>query len=439
MPTRVDMPKLGQTVEEASIVRWIKQEGDQVKTADILCEVQTDKATLEVESWSSGTLLKIIVAADKVVPVGELIGVIGEPGEQIPPQWLEGTAHATATESAPTEAAHQAAVATDVQTASAPAGRMFASPRAKATAVRQLVPLTALRGTGPNGRIIERDVLAHAEKAEAIKTTPLARKLAFERGVDLLTLAADGGKIDKAAVLAAEPASTEGPIGGEDVPLSKMRQVVADRMSQSRREIPCFHCGIDVDMTDAVALRESRRGPDGKATFAYGDLILKAAAMSLAKFGPVNSLFAGDHIHKRSEINVGFAVSLDEGLIVPVIHNADRKTVADIAAESVNLAAKARSKQLGPDEYAGGCLTVSNLGGYGIKWFIPIVNPGESAILGVSAIAEKVVAVDGMIAIRKRMTLVGSFDHRVVDGAVGAAFLAEVKRLLEECESLLKS
>ena len=438
MPTRVDMPKLGQTVEEASIVRWIKQEGDQVKTADILCEVQTDKATLEVESWSSGTLLKIVAAVDKVIPVGGLIAVIGEPGEQIPPQWLGDTAFAVVAESAPVEAAPETVAAVDVQTVSAPAGRMFASPRAKATAVRQLVPLTALRGTGPNGRIIERDVLAHAEKASAIKTTPLARKLAFERGVDLLTLAADGGKIDKAAVLAAKPASTDVPLG-EDVPLSKMRQVVAERMSQSRREIPCFHCGIDVDMTDAVALRESRRGPDGKAMFAYGDLILKAAALSLAKFGPVNSLFAGDHIHKRSEINVGFAVSLEEGLIVPVIQNADRKTIADIAAESVGLAAKARSKQLGPDEYTGGCLTVSNLGGYGIEWFIPIVNPGESAILGVSAIAEKVVAVDGMIAIRKRMTLVGSFDHRVVDGAVGAAFLAEVKRLLEECESLFES
>ena len=439
MPTRVDMPKLGQTVEEATIVRWLVKEGDTVQAADILCEVQTDKATLEVEAFSAGTLLKIVAAEEQTVPVGGLIAVLGEPGEAIPDEWFAPPAPAAGKEAEPARQAATPAPAA-LETAPAETGRRFASPRAKATAQRRLVPLAVLAGSGPNGRIIERDVLDYAGRADAVKATPLARRLAFERGVDLLRLSRAGGKVDKAAVLGAAPARPSAPDAlpaGEDVPLTAMRRIVAERMSASRREIPCFHCGIDVDMTDAVAGRDARRGDDGKATFAFGDLILKAAALALRKFPQVNSLFAGERVRRRSEVHVGFAVSLDEGLMVPVIRDADRKTVAQIAAESADLAAKARGKHLGPDEYTGGCLTVSNLGAYGIEWFIPIINPGEAAILGVGAIADKLVPHGERTAVRKRMTLVGSFDHRVVDGAVGAAFLAEVKRLLESPDSLL--
>jgi len=447
MIQKVTLPKLGETVEVSTIDKWLKKEGDPVAVGDVLCEITTDKATLEVESYHRGTLLKIIAPTGKELPVGTLIAVIGDPGEKIPDDILTQAGEAPA--AAKTAKAAATAAAAPAPAEALPAamgGRLVASPRARRAAKELGADLAGVRGTGPGGRIVEADVRAAAKAARDVKASPVARKVAARMGVDLAAVAsaAAGGKVMKEHVLRAAaaggpaaPAPTPGK-PGEVVPLSAMRRIVAERMLLSKQTIPCYYLEMDADVTDLVCLRNKMNARQDAQKVTFNDFLLKACAAALRAFPPVNRRWVEGGIERRAEVNVGFAVALDEGLVVPVVRNIDRKSLAQVAAEAAGLVERARSKRLQPDEYQGGCLTISNLGMYGIRSFIPVVNPGESTILGLGMIEDRVVFRQGSIRVRKIMTLVLAVDHRIVDGAVGAQFLEAIRDALEAPAKLVE-
>jgi len=436
MIQHVLMPKLGQTMEEATVARWLKKEGDPVARGDVLLEITTDKATLEVESYVSGVLRKILAREGETLPVNAVIALVGDPEDALPAD-LEALRTPAGVAGAPSGAAPQAAQTPATLMAEAttqPAvGKIFASPRARRLAAEEKVNLRLIRGSGPGGRIVEADVRAHLERLRQTRSTPAARALAYERGVDLTTLHAEG-RITKAQVEAAAPGAAP---GARRVPLSPMRRVIAERMSRSKQQIPHFQISMDVEMRAAVALR-TRLNQEGPVRIAFHDMLIKACAKAFAEYPMMNAVWDGDAILYRSEIHIGLAVALEEGLTVPVVRHADRLSLQEIARESARLIERARNKRLTPDEYEGGCFTISNLGMFGVDSFVPIINPGESAILGVGRIADRVIACGDAICIRPLMNLTLSADHRALDGAIAAKFLGRVKALLESPEELLK-
>jgi len=433
MIKKITLPKLGQTVEEATIEKWHKAEGDTVAKGDVLCEITTDKATLEVESFYSGTLLKILAPEGEELAVGALIAVVGDAGDEIPEDMLAegGVAPAEGVPVEAAEAASDKAAAPEAGPVAAQTagGRVKASPRAKRRARELGVALAGIRGTGPGGRIVEADVEAALVAASEVKATPLAHRLAAARGVDLASVrpSGPGGKITKEDVLSAAAGAAD---AGEVSPLSAMRRIIAERMLQSKRTIPCCYLEMDADVTDLVALR-AKLNAEGKPKIGFNDFVIKACAGALRLFSAVNSRWVEGGTERRREVNIGFAVALNEGLLVPVVRDADKKLLREIAAETADLAERARSKRLRPEEYQDGCMTISNLGMFGVRSFIPIVNPGESAILGLGLIEERVVSRQGKIDVRQIMTLTLSADHRLVDGAVGARFLETIRDALE--------
>ncbi len=441
------LPKLGQTVESARIERWVKAEGDPVSKGEVICEITTDKATLEVESFYRGTLLKVLAPeGDEELDVGAPIAAIGPEGAEVPAELLSGAAALAGAEEAeaPAESPAQEAVATADPAPAAvrhEAGRTFASPRARMRAREHGIDLATVTGSGPNGRIVESDVLAVAEAAPAapaaVQATPVAQRLAEARGVDLAAVRGTGvgGKITKEDVLsAAAPGPAPAAAPGEIVPLTPMRRIVAERMTLSKQTTPCYYLDIDADVTDMVALRNklnTRTGRENGVKISFNDFIIRACGRALAAFPPVNSRWVEAGIERRIEANVGFAVALDEGLVVPVVRRADEKSLQQLSRETADLAERARSKKLLPEEYQDGCMTVTNLGMFGIQRFVAVVNPGESTILALGAIEDRVVYRQGGIQVRKMMTLTLSVDHRLVDGAVGAQFLAAIRDALE--------
>ncbi len=447
MIQKVTLPKLGETVEVSTIERWLKKEGESVAPGDILCEITTDKATLEVESYQRGTLLKILAKEGQELPVGAVIAVVGDPGEKVPQEVLAEAGKAPAQhprrDVPPAEAKRsaRAAPSAEVQAAApaaAPAGeRLKISPRARRRAKELGVAIESLRGTGPAGRIVEADIEAAARAAGGAKATPLAKKLAAREGVPLAGVSGTGagGKVMKADVLRAKesPAAASGRV----VPLSPMRRIVAARMLLSKQTIPCYYLEMDADVMDLVALR-AKVNATGEVKTSYNDFVLKACGLALRRFPAVNSRWTEGGVERRGSAHVGLAVALGEGLVVPVVRDVDKKSVPEIAREAADLAERARAKRLRPDEYQGGCMTVSNLGMYGIRSFIPVVNPGESVILGLGVIEERPVCRQGKICVRQRMTLVLSADHRLVDGAVGAQFLEMIRDALEEPQKLVE-
>jgi len=436
MIQQVFLPQLGQTMEEATIERWRKKEGDAVKKGDVLLEITTDKATLEVESYVVGVVRKVLAEEGQVMPVNTVLALVGEPDDPLPDNLDELlAANAAAAGSAPEGPAASSAEPTPAAGSAAPPEKIFASPRARKRARSEKVPLQALRGSGPNGRIVEKDVLDYLERRKAAKVTPTALKVAFERGVDVLTLAGSGpaGKITKEDVLSAPVAAAPAAPAARRIELSAMRRIVAERMTQSKREAPHFYLTMEIDMTAAAALRK-RLNDEGPVRIGFHDLLIRACARAFVEHPAMNVSWAGDAIEQRAEINIGLAVAIDDGLIVPVVRNADRLGLKEIAQASGTLIEKARSKRLTPDEYEGGCLTVSNLGMYDVDNFLPVINPGESAILGVGRIADKPVVLDGGIHVRSIMGASLVADHRSVDGAIAAAFFKTVKDLLEDPE-----
>jgi len=427
------MPKLGQTMEEATVARWLKQEGDAVARGEVLLEITTDKATLEVESFHSGVLRKIVAPEGAVVAVSRVIAYIGEADEPVP-EAPAPSVEAASGRAAKAPAAAPSAPATPVL--EAPAGGPKVSPRARSLAQRELVPLTAVRGTGPGGRVTEADVRAYLERRSVLRITPTALKLAYQRGVDLLGVRGSGrrGKIAKTDVIAGAPEKVEAPAGQVREP-SPMRRIIAQRMSESKAAIPHYYLVTRADVTELEALRREVSRQRG-VRMSYNDFLLAACAQALRKMPEVNCRWTECGIESFPNIDIGLAVALDEGLIVPVLRGVDTLTVTEIARVTRELIAKARGKRLTPDDYAGGAFTVTNLGMYGIDFFIPIINPGQSAILGAGQVAEEPVVHLGEIAVRKILKLTLSCDHRVIDGAVAARFLEEVRTGLEHPERL---
>lgn len=435
MITKVVLAKLSPTMEEGTIVRWAKNEGDAVKVGDVLAEIETDKANMEMEALAAGVLRKILVPAGGTAPTGALIGVIADAGEDIAPILAQAgpapvakpksTAPAAPTLPAP-QALSPTAPAVPAPAPPEPAGRVKASPLARAMATQRNIPLHTVAGSGPGGRVVKRDI-------DAYVTGALGIPISTAEPVGAPRLPAPAG-IARPAAAAASPVPP-GVVPGQEIPLSSMRRTIAKRLVESKFSAPHFYLSMEVDMGPAVELREQlQRGESVKISF--NDLVVKASAKALRHFPLVNASWGGDKIVTHAPVHVGVAVAIPDGLITPVLRDADRKSVLDISREMKDLATRARDKKLRPDEYTGSTFTISNLGMYGVSHFTAIINPPESAILAVGTVRKEPVAAGEAIRIGHRMTLTMSCDHRVVDGALGAEFLGEVRRLLENPASL---
>ena len=447
MAKEVIMPKMGQTMEAGTIIEWYVKEGDTVKKGEPIFKFESDKAALEAEAPASGTLLKILRHPGETVPILEVVGIIGEPGEDIsrylkPAAAPEAAAPAGAP-SAPAPAAAPAAPAAPSapEAPPAPEGRRFASPRARMAARQLGVPLERITGTGPGGRIVERDVLAYA--ASLPKATPAARKLAEEMGVPLETLAAGPERITKMAVeRAAMPVTPAAPAPApavQAIPMAGVRAIIAERMSASAHTTAAVTLFTEVDATALVQLRESfKQSPlPGGVVPGYNEILVLIVARALQEHPNMNARLVENRIEQLGVINIGVAVDTERGLLVPVIRDAASKRLGDIVTEFRELVERARAGRSLPDDLSGGTFTITNLGMYDVDGFTPIINLPECAILGVGRIVEKPAAVNGQVVIRPMMVLSLTFDHRINDGAPAARFLQRVKQLIERPYLLL--
>jgi len=446
MASKVTLPLLGQTMEEGTVTKWFKKEGDKVAKDETLLEVMTDKANMEVESPESGTLLKIVVKEDETVPVKALIAILGEPGEDISGILAEAEAAGGAAPAAPAEAPAAAAAPAAPEAASVPAGRLLASPRARKVADEKGfdINLLAGEGSGPGGRIIEKDVLAAIEAAPA--ATPLARKMAAEAGVDLAGVSGTGpgGKIRSEDVVSPAGAAAAAPAAapalaprvplGKVIPFSGLRKAVADNLSKSAATVVPVTLTTSVDMTEAMKLRaqvkpvyEKRYG----VKLGYTDIIVKAAAKAVEDYPIMNSSLIGAEIRVHDSVDISVAIAVEGGLLAPPVHDTNLKPLWAISGEIRDMAGRAREGKLKPSEMTGGTFTVTSLGNWGVEQFTPVINPPQVAILGVCAIKPQPVVVDGQVQVRSMMNLCLTFDHRVVDGAPAAEFLAHLKEMLE--------
>lgn len=434
----IKMPQLGQSVEEAAVVEWLKREGDTVKEGEPLCTVQTDKAEIEVESTASGVVRKILLGPDIPVPVLSVIALVGEADEPLPDlsQYGVGAPGAEpAPEAKPAQPAEAPAVAARPAATPAETGRPFISPRARARTEGLGIDPRVISGTGPRGRIIEADVAAYADRLAAIKVTPTAKRLAANQGVDLTTIrgTGPGGKITKEDVrkaAAAAPAVTITP-QGKRIPLTPMRSVIARRMSESKFSAPHYYITVEVDMSAAIEAYRSGGLPFRPS---FNDLVLAATIKTLGEYPGVNATWDSDATIEVDDINLGVAVALPTGLIVPVLKKAQDLSLEGIHNAARELTEKARTGKLLPDDYTGNTFTVSNLGVYGVDHFTAIINQPDSAILAVGQMKDRPVVIDGGIHVRPIMKLTLSSDHRVVDGALAAQFMGRLKEILETAD-----
>jgi pyruvate dehydrogenase E2 component (dihydrolipoamide acetyltransferase) len=430
MATKVFMEALSPTMEEGRLVKWLKNEGDAVKNGDVLAEVETDKAVMELAARGEGVLRKRLVNEGEAVPVGTLVGVIGAKDEDIAalvggaPK-TEDRGPKTETQSAPA-AAPVAAAPAPAPVAAAPSappvapapraappaapaangGRTLSSPLAKRLADEKGLDLARVTGSGPGGRIIKRDIEA------AVAAGPGAAGAVSGFG---LRSSVPGSRVDF-----------------EDVPLTLIRKTIARRLSESLGPIPTFYLTADFDLQRATEMRAAMAAMGDDYKVSFNDIILKATATALAQHPEVNAHWLGDHIRLHHRVHLGMAVATDDGLIVPVIFDADKKRMSEIAIESKALAKKARERKLTPAEYTGSTFSVSNLGMMQIEQLTAIINPPECGILAIGAIEDKVVvAADGSLETRKRLRVTMSCDHRAIDGAVGARFLQTLRRMIE--------
>ena len=411
MAYEVLMPQLGLTMEEGTVSQWVKHEGDAVKAGDVLLEITTDKLTNEVTSEHDGVLLKIVAQEGEDIPVKGLLCYVGQPGEAV------GDAPAAPASAPAAPAAPAAAPAHTAAPAPAADGRRIRiSPLARKTAAKLGVDVTKLTGSGPSGRIRQQDVLAAANApaaaAPAAAAPTPAAKPAGKTGLELM----EGDTVSK---------------------LAGMRKVVAQRMLQSHTEIPPVTQNTKVDVTELMKFRKMLLAETG-SKYSVNDLILKATAKCLRQHPEVLVSLDGDQIIQRAHVNLGMAVALDAGLIVPVIRDADRLGLDALSAAAKDLASRAKSNKLTPDEYKGSTFSVSNLGMFGIETFTPIVNQPDAAILGVCAIEDELVMDDqGNISKHQVMRLSFTYDHRLIDGAVAAKFVMALRDLLEKPMSII--
>jgi pyruvate dehydrogenase E2 component (dihydrolipoamide acetyltransferase) len=404
MATKVFMEALSPTMEEGKVLSWQKQEGDQVSDGDILAEVETDKAVMELQARGAGVLRKIIAPEGSTIEVGSIVAVIAEPDEDIDALVADaGTRPAKpAKQGAPTKDAPQEGKASDEAEAAPPSTDRAAPPAPRAG-------------------------------GERLKASPLARRMASERGLDLTRLegSGPGGRI-VARDLEALPAAEAPTVGGyEDVELSQMRKAIAKRLVQSLGPIPHFFLTTEVDMDWAADARDELNAREDGVRISFNDIILKVTAAALMRHPECNAWWQDGSVRYFNEVHLSVAVAIDDGLITPVIRNAHRKTLREIAVESRALAERARGRKLMPEEYSGGTFSVSNLGMFDIDQFTGVINPPECGLLAIGSITEQPVIDDGELMIGKRMRITMSCDHRVIDGATGARFLQTVRAMLE--------
>jgi len=445
MAEEVVMPQLGLTMTEGTLVRWLKREGENVAKGEPLIEVQSDKVTMEVESTDSGMLGGIRVQEGEVVPVGQAIAYLLEPGEEVP----EGEPEKTAPPPAQPDAAPEPTAAVPRESGE----RVKASPAAKRVAKERGVELAAVMGTGSGGRIVEADVVAAVEKAAQpvaegrVRASPLAKKIAKERGLDLKRIAGTGpgGRIVKRDVLAVAAAPAPTPAAmvateGELIPLSGIKKVTAERMLESFQTAPHFYLTAEVDAGNLVELRrrllpgvEERTG----VRLSLTDLMIRIVALALREHPAANALWTGEAIQRASQANVGLAIAAPSGLLVPVIHEAGKMTISEVATRRQDLVERARSGKLALEDFEGGTFTLTNLGMYGIDVFNAILNPPQATILAVGRIADRPAVRDGQIVARPLMYVTLSSDHRQLDGVEAAQFLQRIRELVEDPYLLL--
>jgi pyruvate dehydrogenase E2 component (dihydrolipoamide acetyltransferase) len=423
----VEMPKMGDSMEEGKILRWIKKEGDSVKKGEMLAEVETDKVNIEIEAFASGVLRKIMVPEGTAAPIGAKIALIGTPDEPLPTNL---TSFPTLQTLASSEQQAQAPAALDnASVGGTPTaitqGRIFISPLARRVAAENHLDYATLRGTGPNGRIIKNDI-----EAALNQQPPTLSPLASARVAEPLPPPAP--QPEPVPGLAISTASDE----VIELPLTAMRRTIARRLSQSMQTAPHFYVTVVIDTGKLAALRQQindyTASDAAPVKVSFNDLIVKAVAKALVRMPQVNVSFTEDRLLQKKQIHIGVAVALEQGLIVPVLRNADQRGLLDIARETQRLAEAARQGKIRPEEFSGGTFTVSNLGMFDVDSFTAVINQPESAILAVGSITPTPAVVDGQVVVRNRMKVTLSSDHRAIDGATAARFLQEVKRLLEE-------
>ena len=443
MPIQILMPALSPTMTEGNVASWLKSEGDEVAAGDILCEIETDKATMEVEATDEGTLGRIVVpAGTEGVAVNAVIGLILEEGEdasaldrvEIAAPAVAAAAAAPAepaVESAPAASAAPAPQAT-APAAPAPGGngatppaparepgaRIFASPLARRMAKQAGLALEAIAGTGPNGRIVKADVEAAIAAAAAAPAAAVAASA-------------------PAAAPAAPPAHA--PVAYRDAPASTMRKVIAQRLQEAKREVPHFYLTVDCAVDALLETRAQLNERSDAYNLSVNDFVIRAAALALRKVPAANASWVDGALRQYQSADISVAVAIEDGLVTPIVRNADGKGLAEISAEVRELAGRARAKPMGlaPEEYQGGTFSVSNLGMYGIKEFAAIINPPQSMILAVGTAEQRPVVKDGALAVATMMSCTLSVDHRVVDGALGATFLQAFKGLIEDPLTML--
>jgi pyruvate dehydrogenase E2 component (dihydrolipoamide acetyltransferase) len=449
MATKVVMEALSPTMEEGRLVKWLKNEGDKVSSGETLAEVETDKAVMELVARGEGVLRKRLLGEGATAPVGQLVAVIAAPDENIDAVVSGGGAAPASAEAKPAEED----VAKTQETADAsPVPRQAEQAQAEASAPpQQKVPAFRMGSSAPKGQAPPAPEPATEQPRDGgngedrTRTSPLARRLARERGLDLQALqgTGPGGRIIKrdieAAVAAgatAQPRAAAAPAPARegdfvDVPLTPMRKTIARRLSESIGPIPTFYLTAEFDMERVVEMRTAMTQLGDEFKVSVNDIVMKAVATALSLHPEVNAHWLGDRIRQFNRVHLGMAVAVEDGLITPVVFDADRKRMSEISREARELAKRARERRLKPDEYTGATFSVSNLGMFGIEHFTAIINPPESGILAIGAVEAKPVAVNGELVPRQGMRVTMSCDHRVIDGATGARFLQTLRRMLE--------
>jgi pyruvate dehydrogenase E2 component (dihydrolipoamide acetyltransferase) len=436
MATKVIMPKLSPTMEEGQISRWLKKEGDKVSMGEPLAEIDTDKATMEMQALAAGVLRKIVVNEGQSAPLGQLIAVIGEPNEDIASLLSEAPAAAPAP-AAPKEAVPQPAPAPPPPAPAPPpapqaraaaaanaglgngrqapsaaaSGRMIVSPLAARMAAESGLDLRSVQGSGPGGRIIKRDIEAALSQPKAAPEAPR-----YPRAVEPVRF---------------QPAAVAAASAYRDEPATQIRQTIARRLVTSLGPVPHFFLTTDIEMDRAAEMRRSINSLDPELKISINDIVIKVTAAALLQHPQVNASFQERFVRYYEHADIGVAVAIEDGLITPVVRAADQKSLSQIAAEVRELAERARSKRLQAEEYTGATFSISNLGMFGIDEFTAVINPPEGGILAVGAMTPKPVVRDNEIVVRQMMRVTMSCDHRVIDGATGAKFLQTFKKILE--------
>lgn len=445
MATQVIMPKLSPTMEEGQLSRWLKKEGDKVSMGEPLAEIDTDKATMEMQALGSGVLRKILIQEGESAPLGQLIAIIGEPDEDISALTSQAAATQTAKSSAPSDDAKEsdlpetAPVKAPAETDNVPdkgagaaagngrqeskpiesaaSGRLIVSPLAARMAAESGIDLRSVSGSGPGGRIIKRDVeelIGQAKSAAAPSGSQIPQRH---------LRAVEGSPFQKSATAQAS--------AYRDEPISEMRRTIAKRLVTSLGPVPHFFLTIEIEMDRAAEMRKGINELDPELKISLNDIIIKVAAAALMQHPQVNASFQDKVIRYYEHADIGVAVAIEEGLITPIVRAADQKSLSEIAAEVRDLAARARNRKLRPEEFLGATFSISNLGMFGIEEFTAIINPPEGAILAVGAMSPKPVVRNNAMLVRQMMRVTMSCDHRVVDGATGAKFLQTFKKILE--------